>query len=94
MENTRWLELLQPFTSVKNLYLSKDFARPIAHALEELSGEIATEVLPTLENVFIEKFQLSGPVNEAFRNFAATRQSGHPIVVSDWDRTGREAGHR
>ena len=85
-ENARWLELLRPFTSVKNLYLSKDFARPIAPALEELGGGIVTEVLPALENVFIERFQIYGPVNEAFRNFAATRQlSGHPIVVSDWD---------
>jgi len=93
-ENTRWLELLQPFVSVKNLYLSQDFARRvIAPALEELGGEILTEVLPTLENVFIEKFRLYGPVNQAIQNFASLRQlSGHPIVISDWDRTGREAG--
>lgn len=52
---------------------------------------MVTEVLPALENVFIEKFQLYGPVYKAFRNFAATRQlSSHPIVISDWDRTGRE----
>jgi hypothetical protein len=93
-ENARWLELLRPFTSVKNLYLSKDSTGRIAPALGQLGGEIVTEVLPTLENVFIEKFQNSGHVNEAFWKFAATRQlSGHPIVISDWDRTGREAGH-
>jgi hypothetical protein len=90
-ENTGWLELLQPFSSAKNLYLTKNFALRIAPALEELGGEMVTEVLPALENVFIEKFQLYGPVYKAFRNFAATRQlSSHPIVISDWDRTGRE----
>jgi hypothetical protein len=93
-ENTRWLDLLPPFTSVKNLYLSENFARRIAPALEELGGDMVTEMLPTVENVFIEKFKLYGPVNGAFCNFAATRQlSGHPVVVSDWDRTGHKAGH-
>lgn len=87
-ENSRWLQLLQPFTLVKNLYLSKDFARRIAPALDELGGEIATQVLPSLENVSIEKLPLNGPVTRAFRNFAALRQiSGHPIVVSHWDRS-------
>jgi hypothetical protein len=61
---TRWLELLRPLTSARNLYLSKDFARHIAPALDELGGEIMTEVLPT-ENVFIEEFQPSGSVHEA-----------------------------
>jgi hypothetical protein len=87
-ENARWIELLQPFTLVKNLYLSKDFALRIAPALDELGGEIVTEVLPALENVFIEKLKLYGPVTEAFQNFAAMRQpSGHPIVVSRWERS-------
>jgi hypothetical protein len=73
---------------MKNLYLCKVFARPIARALN-LGGEIAKEVLPALENVFIEKFQLYGPVNEAFWNFAAARQPGHPIVVSAWEARSR-----
>ena len=93
-ENTRWLEFLQPFASVSYLCLSKDFARCIARALEELDGETAKEVFPTLENVLVEEFQLYEPVNKAFSNFAAMRQSSdHPIVVSDWDRTGPNAGH-
>ena len=86
IENIQWPELLQPFTSVKYLYLSKHFAQCIATALEQLGGEIPTEVFPALENVLIEKSQLCGPVSEAFQNFTAMRQlSGHPIVVSDWD---------
>jgi hypothetical protein len=93
-EKTRWLEILQPFTSVKNLYLSKDFARYIMPTLDELGGEIVTEVLPTLENVFIEEFQPSGSVHEAIGQFVSERQlSGQPVVVSRWDRTGSGAGH-
>ena len=50
--NARWLELLRPFTSVKNLYLSENFTLRIASALEELGGGIVTEVLPALESFF------------------------------------------
>jgi hypothetical protein len=56
-ENTRWLERFRPFTPVKNLFLCMDFAPHIASALQGLVGEGAMEVLPTLENAFIEEFQ-------------------------------------
>ena len=80
--NTRWLELLQPFTAVKNLYLAKEFAPEIAHALKNL----AEMVLPALENIFIER-QPQGHVHKAIGKFAAARQlSGHPIVINHWDR--------
>ena len=46
-ERTRLLQLLRPFTSVKNLHLPKNLARRIAPVLKELGGEIATAV-PTL----------------------------------------------
>ena len=84
-ENTRWLKLLQPFTAVKNLYLTKGFALHIAHALQDLVGEGVMEVLPTLEKVFIEQSQPSGPVHEVIKEFVAARQlAGHPIVFSWW----------
>jgi hypothetical protein len=84
---TQWLELFQPFTSVKNLYLSKDY-EPL---LKKLVGERATEVFPTLENVFLERFWPSKPVRDATGRdatgqFIAARQlAGRPIVVSRWD---------
>jgi hypothetical protein len=77
------LELLRPFFAVKNLYLDKEFALHIAHALQELVGERVMEVLPTLENVFIDEFQPSGPVHEVIKEFVAARQlAGHPIIIS------------
>jgi hypothetical protein len=87
IENMLWLELLCPFTTVKNLYLSENFAQRIAPALEELVGDRATEVLPALQNLFLEGLQPSGPVQEGMAKFTATRQlSGHPITVSLWER--------
>ena len=86
IENTLWLELLRPFTGVKNLYLSDKFASLIIPALQELTGGSTTEVLPTLENIFVEELQPSGTVQASIRQFAATRQvTGHPIAVSRWD---------
>jgi hypothetical protein len=85
-ENARWLELLQPFAAVKNLYLTKEFALHIAHALQELVGERVMEVLPTLENVFIDEFRPTGPVHEVIKEFVTVRQlAGHPIRISGWD---------
>jgi F-box-like len=83
VENALWLRLLHPFTSVKNLYLSEEIARRIVPALQELVGDRATEVLPTLENIFLEEDQRSGPVQEGIQQVVAVRQAtNHPIAVS------------
>ena len=88
IENTRWLELLHPFIAVKNLHLDAKVVPRIAHALQGLVWERVTEVLPALQNIFLEppgphpKPSSSRPVPEAIEQFAAARQlSGHPVVV-------------
>jgi hypothetical protein len=92
IEITRWLELFQPFSTVKNLYLSKAFAPRIAPTLEILVGGRTTEALPTLQNIFLEDFQPLGPVHKAIEQFVAARQlSDHPIVIYPWVRTEHEA---
>ena len=84
IENSLWLELLHPFPAVKNLYLSKDFAPGIAAALQEIVG---TEVLPSLQNIFVEGLEPSGPFQENIGQFVAARQlSGRPIAISVWNR--------
>ena len=86
IDNTQWLELFQPFTDVKNLYLSKKFVSCVATTLQDLTGERVTEVLPILESLFLEEFRPSGPVQEALGRFVdARRLSGHSITVSQWD---------
>jgi hypothetical protein len=85
IENTLWLQLFLPFAAVKNLYLSKEFAPGIAADLKELVGGRITEVLPSLQNIFVEGLELSGPFQENIGPFVAARQlSDSPIAISDW----------
>ena len=77
-----WLELLHPFTTVKNLFLSERIALLIGPALQELVEGRATEALPTLANIFLEP---GGPAEEGIRRFVDARQSSsHPIAISPW----------
>ena len=86
IENTEWLELLLPFTAVKDLYLSKVFAPGIAAALQELVGARITEVLPNLRNIFVKDLEPSGPFRQNIGEFVAARQlSDHPIAISVWE---------
>ena len=91
IENALWLELLQPFITVKNLYLSEKFASRIMPALQELIGSRTAEVLPALQNIFLETLQPSGTVQAAIQQFVATRRiTSHSIVVSRWDNSERD----
>ena len=43
-------------------------------------------LLPTLESLFLECPQPSGPVQEVFDRFvSARRRFGHPVTVSHWE---------
>jgi hypothetical protein len=90
IENTLWLQLLLPFTALKNLYISKEFSLGIAAALEELDGGRIIEVLPSLQNIFVEWLEPWGPVEESIEKFIAARQLSNrpmvPIAISDWDK--------
>jgi hypothetical protein len=86
VEDTLWLDLLRSFVAVKNLHLSNEFVPRIGPALQELVGGRTTEVLPTLENIFLRGFQPPLPLHEGIEKFVAARQpTNHPITVSHWD---------
>ena len=90
IENTLWIDLLHRFTTVKNLHLSKEFAPHIVPALQELIEGRMTEVLPTLQNIFLEEIEPGGRVQEDIGRFVAARRlSGHTITVSLWERDPR-----
>jgi hypothetical protein len=83
MEDRQWIERLRPFTSVKDLCLSEELALRVPLALKELVS--ATEVVPALQNLFLEGLQPSSTrrlVQETIRPFIAARQlSNHPVAV-------------
>ena len=85
VENSEWLELLHPFSAVKDLYISRLFTPLIGSALQELIGGRMTEVLPTLRNIFLEGLEPSEPVQESVWQFVAARQVSQHIAVSRWN---------
>ena len=86
MENSQWLKLLRPFTSLKHLYISSILDGYFARAVQGLVGERATEVLPALQTLFVQNLSKEGRFQEAIGSFVAARQvSGRPIAVSHWD---------
>src|SRR5216683_262039 len=91
MEDTQWLELLRPFTSVKDLDLSEASVPFVAPALQGLSRERVTEVLPALQHLSLTGPQPSGPVKEAIGKFIAARQlAGCPVTVHHRDRASND----
>ena len=89
VENSQWLEVLQPFTAVKQLYLSREIVSHFAPVLKELVEEGATEVLlPALQILSLGEPLPSGPVKKIIEQFVAARQlASHPIALSVWDST-------
>ena len=88
MEDTEWLKLFRPFTAVRTLRIRRQLQPLIVPALQELTGEWATEVLPALDSVYLEEYQPSGSEHQAIKPFIAARQySDHPVAVHLWDRS-------
>jgi hypothetical protein len=86
VESPQWLVLFHPFTGLEDLRIGRGLALHYALALRELAGEIVTEALPALQNLFIEGLEPSGPIQEALGQFVAARQlSGLPVTVHSWD---------
>ena len=55
IENSQWVELLHPFTAVKDLYISHEFAPRITPILQGILGERVREVLPALQTLYKEE---------------------------------------
>jgi hypothetical protein len=85
IETGQWLELLQQLTAVKDLHISPEFTPRIAPTLQELVGGRVTEVLPSLQTLFVEETLPSG-VQETIDKFVAARElAGHPVAISRWE---------
>jgi len=91
IEQNQWLELLYPFTTVKNLYLDDAVGPRVSTALQGLVGERAIQVLPALQNLAMKELQESGSTWEALQPFvAARRRFGYPIAVHRWEEVEAE----
>jgi hypothetical protein len=82
VQTTQWMELLRPFSTVKDLVLDKPVALFVASALQEFIGQRVTEILPALQNIFLDGIQSCDPVPEDIAKFIAARQlSGHSVIL-------------
>ena len=87
VQRSQWLDLLGPFTTVGDLYLSQDISPAMVPILHGIIGEGTMEVLPSLQNLFLERESPPGPVEEAIGELvAALRLSSRPIAVSRWNK--------
>jgi hypothetical protein len=84
--DSQWLRLLNPFVSVKSLYVSEALGPFVASALKKLTEERVTEVLPRLDNLFLEGLGSSNFLEETIESFVRMRQlSGHPVILRRWE---------
>jgi len=87
MDSSQWLELFRLFVAAQSLHVSKRFVSPVARAFQDLTGQMATEVLPVLRTLFVEGLQPSGPVHEVMKSFDTARQLSHqPVLIQLWER--------
>ena len=87
LDGSQWRQLLEPFVSVKSLYVSEKLGPFVASALEKLFGESVTEVLPTLDSLFFEGYGSSEFIQKTIESFVSIRQlSGCPVIVGQWER--------
>jgi len=87
MEPTRWVELFRPYIAVQGLYVSKNVGPLVTHALENLTGERAKEVLPALRCISLGGIKPSASTQDIMKPFVAARQlSDHPVTTERWER--------
>jgi hypothetical protein len=86
MDPSQWLELFRLFVAAQSLRMSGKLVSPVTRALQDLTGQMATEILPAPQNLYLEGPEPSGPVHEAMKPFATARQLSHqPVVIQRWD---------
>jgi len=82
MDSTQWLELFHPFIAVQSLWVTQELVPLVAPALQGLTGDGATEVLPALSDLRLEGLKPSGSLWEGIQPFITARQlSDHPVAI-------------
>lgn len=90
VDQVQWREVLRPFTSVRELYVSDTMWPLLSPSWKELTGERTMDVLPMLCDLFLE-LEPSASLPKTVEPFITARKlAGHPVVVhrrdgQDWD---------
>ncbi|KAH9166383.1 hypothetical protein EDB89DRAFT_219733 [Lactarius sanguifluus] len=82
VDNAEWLHLLRQFSAVQTLRVSRKLAGHVALALEDVTVEMAAEVLPALKSIDLVD-QLASSVDKFL---AVRRLSGRPVTVNPSER--------
>ena len=78
-DGVEWLRLLRQFPVVQLLYVSQELAGHVALALEDIAGDMAAEVLPSIDLICLE----GQPASSVGKFVAARQLSGRPVTVVD-----------
>jgi F-box-like len=82
MDDAQWPELFHPFASVQTLRIYNRLRSPITSSLQAFGGELATELLPALDDLYLEGDQPSALEQQYIEPFITARQrSHHPVAV-------------
>lgn len=82
IDQVEWQHLLRQFSAVKTLHVSQKLAQHVALALEDVTEEIVTEVLPSLDLI-----RVAGQPASSIKKFiTARRLSGRPVTVIDTEK--------
>ena len=77
MDDIEWPQLLSLFSSVRTLFVTREFSGHVSRALENIAGVATTEVLPAMDLLCLEDQPMS-----SIRRFITDRQdSGRPLTV-------------
>ena len=86
IESVQWLELFRTFIAVQGLYVSKKLGPLVADALQELTQDSATEMLPLLRRLSLGGLRPCGSVEYLIEPFVAARRlSDRPVAVEGWE---------
>ncbi|KAH8983314.1 hypothetical protein EDB86DRAFT_2833981 [Lactarius hatsudake] len=77
--DVEWVHLLRQFSAVQTPHVSQGLAGHVALALEDITGGMVDEVLPSLDLIYLE----DQPTSSIEKLVAARRLSGLPVTVVD-----------
>ena len=80
IDSAEWLGFFRLLPTVKTLHIYEKFAAQVARALEDIPGEIVTEVLPSLHTLILRTWNEEELISA--ERFASLRQlNGRPVTI-------------